>query len=124
MQRSVFFVALSLGTIFFAASSEAGRLLAVTAGCSVLTWLVLLSVGKNSAFVLYPSGYGFVFAALYGLSQGWPFGGYFTAGLLLAGLAAAGSMIARAMLAPADDDDEFADRDGDEARDDGRSTRL
>ena len=106
MQRSLFLVVLSLGAILFAASSEAGRLLAVTAGCTALTWLVLLSVGKTSGFVLYPSGYGFVFAALYGVSQGWPFGGYFTAGLLLAGLAAAGSMIARAMLAPPENDDD------------------
>ena len=98
VQTRIAIVGVSLGTVLFASVSNVGRWLSLLAGPTVLTWLVVVCIGRKPWFVFLPALYAFVFAFLFGLAEGWGGGAVVTAALALSGLAAGGALLARSVV--------------------------
>ena len=99
MRLRIVIIATSLGSVLFAAASDAGRWVALLAGCTVLTWLVLVCVGRKPLYIFLPALYAVLFVSGFGAIEGWPGSGIVTAALALAGLAAGAGLLARSVIA-------------------------
>lgn len=102
MRLRIAIIATSLGSVLLAEASNLGRWIALIAGCTVLTWLVLVCVGRKPLYIFLPALYAIVFVAAFGAAGSWPVSGILTAALALAGLAAGAGLLARSVIAAED----------------------